>query len=219
MILRERRRHFFINKPLQLRYMFTLTVIVLALLGVSLIGIYFGVWGEVLESFSDERIQSDLLTASRLQEYEEARLPRVPSSETFSMLSFFRQAERLSERQQEVFQDILNQTNRNLLGKLLPLLILVAGGTIFLSHKIAGPLYRFENVLYQITQGDLSVRCQLRKFDEAKPVAHALNLALTSLDDRLSRLKRIAKENEQNPERLASVLGEELSNFKTSADR
>lgn len=219
MIRKERRRHFFINRPLQLHYMFLLTAVIVVILLVSLLGIYMGVWGEVLNAFSDEKIQHDLLTASRLQEYEEARHPEVSGTEPFSALSFFEQAERLSGRQQEVFKEILNQTNRNLMGKLFLLLALVAAGTIFISHKIAGPLYRFENVLYQITQGELTVRCHLRKFDEAKSTAHAFNLALESLDTRISRLKKIVQENETSPDRLVSRLKEELSNFKTSADR
>ncbi len=218
MALRERRHNFFVNKPLQLRYMAFLTAILFIILSVSLLSFYFGIWGNVLDAFSDERIQNDLFTASRLQQYEEARHPQAASSD-FSSLSFFRQAERLSERQQEIFKEILNQTNRNLSGKLIFLLIFLAAGTLFISHKIAGPLYRLENLLGQVAQGDLSVRCHLRKFDEAKSVAHAFNLSQESLDRHVSRLKKIIRENEKNPQQLLSLLKEELSYFKTSAER
>lgn len=218
MIRNERRHNFFINKPLQLRYLGTLTVILLIILLVSLASAYFGIWGEVLDAFSDERIQNDLLTASRLQQYDEARQSHVPG-DGFSTLSFFAQAERLSARQQEVFREILNQTHQNLGIKLLLLLALVALGSLFISHKVAGPLYRFEHILRQINQGDLAVRCQLRKFDEAKSVAHSFNLTLEFLDSRVSRLKKIVRENEKDLSRLLFLLKEELSHFKTSADR
>ena len=218
MLRKERRHQFLINKTLQFRYMMTFSMVILVITFISLMSIYFGVWGEVLNAFSDERIQNDLLTASRLQEYDSARQTQVANPENFSTLSFFGQAERLSARQQEVFKNILNETNRNLAGKLVLLLLLTAAGTIFLSHKIAGPLYRFERILFDVTHGELTTRCYLRKFDEAKQVANAFNVALQSLDLRISRLKRIVHENEKRPDKAVSLLKDELANFKTSAD-
>ena len=219
MILKERRRHFFINQSLQLRYMGTFSFILLIVTVVSLVSLYFGIWSEVLNSFSDERIRDDLLTASRLQQYEEARTATVPSNESFSALSWFRQAERLSDRQREIFKEILDRTHHRLVEKLFLLFVLIALGTIFLSHKIAGPLYRFETILYQMALGDLRVRCRLRKFDEAKSVAQSFNRTLEVFDYKISELKKMVRENERDPQRLLARLKEKLSEFKTSADR
>ncbi len=216
MIHKERRRHFLVNRPLQFRYMFTITFAILVITTVSLTSLYFGIWGGILDAFSDERTRNDLLTASRLQQYEEARHSKNEPSESLSPLSFVRQAERLSERQREVFKEILDQTNRGLAGKLLLLFLLIAWGTIYLSHKIAGPLYHFQKIFDQVARGDLGVRCHLRKFDEAKSVASSLNQALEVLDQKLSLLQNIT-ENEKNPDRLVARLKEELSKFKTSA--
>jgi methyl-accepting chemotaxis protein len=216
MIRHERRRHFFINRPLQLRYMFTITFALLAITAISLTSLYFGIWGGILDAFSDERTRNDLLTASRLQQYEEARHPRNETPESFSPLSFVRQAERLSERQREVFKEILDQTNRGLAGKLLLLFVLIAWGTIYLSHKIAGPLYRFQIIFEQVAQGDLAARCHLRKFDEAKSVAASLNTALETLDREFGRLKQLVKENPSDAGPLVRRLEAELSRFKTS---
>ena len=220
MIPKERRRHFLINKPLQFRYMLTISAILLIVIFVSLANLYFGIWSEVVNAFSDTQIQNDLLTAARLQQYEEARVsPLAPPEESSTSPSLFRQVERLSDRQLEIFKTILDQTNRALLAKLLPLLILITVGTIFLSHKIAGPLYRFETILYQMALGDFSVRCHLRKFDEAKSVSQAFNRTLDSLDYKISQLKRVVREDEKDPPRLLLRLREKLSEFKTSANR
>lgn len=213
----ERRLHFFINKPLQLRYLVSLTLIVLVVTGVSLFGLYFGIWGGILDAFSNEQIRNDLLTASRIQEYEEARIPRPVNEENFSTLSWMKQSERLSLRQREVFKNILDQTNRGLAKKLAPLLIFIAWGTIFLSHKIAGPLFRFQRIFETMARGDLSVRCHLRKFDEAKPVARTLNQALESLDLSILRMKNILRQNELDPRLAVEQLKTELSKFKTIA--
>lgn len=218
MFPKERRRHFLIDKPFQFRYMstivFTLSVVTLAVL----VNLYFAIWGGVLDAFSDAQIRNDLLTASRIQEYEEARRPQTESMPDFSLLSLFRQAERLSERQREVFKELLNQSNQQLAGKLLFLLLFIAWGTIFLSHKIAGPLYRFHQVLSDLHDKNLSVRCHLRKFDEAKPLAEALNQALESLDISVARLKKITGDESLSAQQLLSNLRAELSQFKTSAD-
>jgi len=213
---KERRRQFLIDKPLQLRFMFTVTLVLLLVTSASLVAVYFGIWGNVISSFSDEQLLNDMVTASRLEQYEEARRPTAPP-ESFSSLSLFRQAERLSDRQREVFKEILNRTNHDLAGKFFLLLIMIAWGTIFLSHKIAGPLFRFQQVLLQLGQKDLSVRCKLRKFDEAKSVSEAFNLAVESLDQSVSRIKKMAEGNAGAPDRNLSQLKEELSKFKTTS--
>ncbi len=219
MILRERRRHFFINKSLQLRYMLTLSLVLISVTAVSLVGLYFGIWGEVVGSFSNEKILNDLVTAARLQQYEEARTVPATTDQSFNTLSLFRQAERLSDRQREIFKEIIDRTHSRLIEKLFFLFLCIALGSLFLSHKIAGPLYRFETVLYQMALGDLSIRCRLRKFDEAKSVSQAFNRTLDSLDYKISQLKRIVREKDKDPASFLPRLKQELSEFKTSADR
>ena len=218
MFPKERRRHFFIDPPLQFRYMFSISIVLLVVLAASLAHLYFGIWGGVIDSFSDERVLNDFLTASRLEEYEAARHPEAAPVEPLSPLSFFRQTERLSIRQREIFQELLLHTNRNLLGKLIFLFILIAWGTIYLSHKIAGPLFRFQKISEGLARGDLAIRCQLRKFDEAKRVAESLNQSLEFLDSTVSGIKKIASEGGADRERLLSRLREELAKFKTSGE-
>jgi len=213
-----RRSQFLINKPLQFRYMAYLTATLLIIAAVSLLGLYVGIWGGVLDAFSDKRVRDDLLIASRLTQYEEARIPDTAGG-GFSALSFFKQSEKLSQRQREVFKDILDKTNRELFLKLLILFVFIAWGSVYISHKIAGPLYRFSATLDQIAKGNLATRVHLRKSDEAQFIAQQFNDALTSLDLKFSQLKNIVQEHKNNPERLAVRLQEELDKIKTSASR
>ncbi|MFH1753625.1 MAG: HAMP domain-containing protein, partial [Candidatus Omnitrophota bacterium] len=60
---------------------------------------------------------------------------------------------------------------------------------IFISHSIAGPLFRFETVLRQLTEGDFRVRVQLRKTDQLSELLGALNKAIEETDTRLNGLK------------------------------
>jgi len=215
--MKERRKHFFINKPLQLRYMAYTTLTLLTISIIALVSLYIGIWGSVLDSFSDEKIRNDLLIASRLTEYEQARLPS--KSDPLSTLSFFKQAEKLSQRQREIFKDILNETNRKLIVKLFLLFFFIAWGSIYLSHKIAGPLYRFHLSLEDVEKGDLTTRVHLRKFDEAQFLADQFNRTMESLDVTFARLKNVVNENESNPKRMVARLKEEFSKIQTSVDK
>ena len=71
--------------------------------------------------------------------------------------------------------------NQNILYLSVLALAVVFGLTLFFSHFIAGPLYRFEKTLEQMREGDLSVIVRLRKHDELKDTAECFNQALTSL--------------------------------------
>jgi len=60
-------------------------------------------------------------------------------------------------------------------------LLLIWWGTV-LSHRIAGPLQRIEKELNKITHShDFSHRIHLRKHDDVRPVADAINRLLDSL--------------------------------------
>lgn len=46
---------------------------------------------------------------------------------------------------------------------------------LFISHKLAGPLFRFEKELKEIGEGDLTKRIRLRKEDQLAEMAESLN--------------------------------------------
>lgn len=210
----NRRKRFFINKPLQFRYMLFVTVPLLLISLIALLGFYIGVWGKVLEAFSDEQTLNDLLTASRMAEYDQAR--HSTGQEGFSSLSVFKQTEKLGQRQREVFKNLLEETNRSLLWKFFLLLFFVAWGTIYISHKIAGPFYRFSKAMNEIENGNYRERIFLRKSDEGHPLAGEFNSALEATDRLLSDIKQISRESD-GANALAKIK-DKLSKIQTSAD-
>lgn len=60
-------------------------------------------------------------------------------------------------------------------------LAIAFGLSLFLSHFIAGPLYRFERTLEEMRDGNLSVQVRLRPHDEFKEIAELFNMTLMSL--------------------------------------
>ena len=212
----NRRRHFFINKPLQLHYMLAVIAPLLIINTVAIFGFYIGIWGKVLDAFSDEQTRNEMVTASRMIEYDQARHFEAPASSDLSSLSLFKQTEKLSQRQREVFQNILNDTNRSLLWKFVLLLLFTAWGTIFVSHKVAGPLYRFSKALDDMGNGNYRARVFLRKGDEGHPVAQEFNEAFDKTDRLLSDLKSSVQE--KDPARAVQLIQEKLSKIQTSSD-
>jgi methyl-accepting chemotaxis protein len=210
----NRRKHFFINKPLQTRFMLAVVVPLFLINLAAIAGLYFGIWSKVLETFSDEQTLNDLITASRMVEYEQARRPGTVQD--FSSLSFFRQTEKLGQRQREVFKNILDETNRSLLWKFGLLLVLISWGTIFISHKIAGPFLRFSRAFHEVEKGNYRARIFLRKLDEGHPVAQEFNEAMEKTDHLLSDLKTLSREKDA-PQAVAKIQ-EKLSAVQTSTD-
>ena len=91
----------------------------------------------------------------------------------------------------------VERTSRFFSAALIVIVLAVAAGIgitglalfILLSHRIAGPLYRFEKMLKGATEGDLSSRITLRKTDQLTELKEALNDLTSSLDARIGKLK------------------------------
>lgn len=71
--------------------------------------------------------------------------------------------------------------------------------TIYDSHKIGGPLYRFRANLDQIGSGDLTLRTKLRDGDELKPFVDSINAMTESLKIKVNAIK-------ESHEKMRSVI-------------
>lgn len=71
------------------------------------------------------------------------------------------------------------------------LFIVLGGGlvviiTLFMTHRVAGPFYRFEKTLDEMIEGDISNKIILRQKDEGKDLAQKINAFNYILSDKLS---------------------------------
>lgn len=208
-----KRKHFFINRRLQTHYMIYISLALLICTGAAVASMYFGIWGSVLEEFSSTKLQNDLLNAARMREYEQARHPNT--NPDIGTLALFREVELLSTHQQEIWSEILNSTHQRLIIKFLILVGLIAWASIFLTHKIAGPLFRFQKSFHEIASGNLSLRVRLRKLDEAKDIAVTFNEMTQKLDNSFGKMKKIVA-SETDPAALKKKIADELSRYQTS---
>lgn len=60
--------------------------------------------------------------------------------------------------------------------------------TLFISHKIAGPIFRFKKVMNDIAEGDFSVDFRLRQDDQMHDMAGSLNAMILKTRGKLKEL-------------------------------
>ncbi len=86
--------------------------------------------------------------------------------------------------------DIFDTVNSILVRWIFVFLLVIAILSIFVSHKIAGPVYRLEETTKIIAQGDLTCQIHLRHGDELQDLQEAFNQMSESLR------KMVAKDRE-----------------------
>jgi len=212
---KNRRKHFLVDKNLQFHYLFYIILTLTVVSGVGMTGSYFGIWGSVVKIFSEESLHETMVTAAQLNEYEQARHPS-PKKLSLPSIRTYQETSLLSERQKELIREIMDETNQKMLALGVFLLIFIGWGSIFLTHKIAGPLFKFGQYFQELGRGNLAVRIRLRKFDEARNLEFRFNEMAAALDAIVAKMKRITREIPR--ETALDELKKELSKIKTTSD-
>ena len=68
-------------------------------------------------------------------------------------------------------------------------ILIMSSVSIFITHKIAGPVYRFKQTLAEISGGNLDVSIKLRDKDDLKDLAEEFNLVIGDLRGFVSTLR------------------------------
>ena len=221
-----KRRNYLIKKGFQLRYTLSILFVLIVVMLVSGTGLYLGMWASIIKNFSEFKVSQDLETAKRIAGYEDARYGKGD----YRLERIFREAELLSERQRKALNNALQAVNKSLLPKMVLLFILIFIGGIFVSHKMAGPMYRFEHSAEAIKKGDLKARFKIRKGDEMRKTASFLEgmteslrvdiekikIAKDKLEDKLSDItKNLSEEDRRHLAEIVKEIDKTLSKYKT----
>ncbi|MCM8790383.1 MAG: methyl-accepting chemotaxis protein [Candidatus Omnitrophica bacterium] len=117
---------------------------------------------------------------------------------------------------------IIKTVNFRVLLSIVLLMPFVAYIGIYLSHKIAGPIYRMERFLEDMAGGNLTSRLSLRKGDELGSIADKINLLSDSMKQTIGRQKasltKVLIELE-NLKKLADSKPADISQFDNNIDR
>ena len=95
---------------------------------------------------------------------------------------------------------VMVKINNLMLGKLAVLLVIVFIISIFVSHKFAGPIFKFERSCDMVAEGDLTYRVHLRSGDELIELQDKFNEMVSEIQKKVSGDKESAK-----------IVGEKLS--------
>jgi len=91
------------------------------------------------------------------------------------------------------------------LSSVLALIIIIIIG-LFISHKIAGPLYRITKYMHRLADGDLSFEVKLRKNDEFADLAEEFDKTVKRLRMRMEVLLEIVKDMDKKYNELLNAL-------------
>jgi len=182
----QRQRHcYLIKKGFQFRVAIFMTLtLVLVSAGITLF-IYVGIIGSIIPEFSDESMVAKIEIARRIKDYEIAKYG-LPQTEA---IDIFKEAQLLSAHEREVVSGVLSKINLQLWPRLFILLILIGFLALFVSHRIAGPVYHFQKVLREAEKGNFSPAIHLRKTDEFKELSEDFNLFFGTMSSQLNKIK------------------------------
>jgi hypothetical protein len=193
------RRHFLINWALQGRYMMTLLVPMLIMLVFFLIVLYSASQSIVGAATGIIKEEVENKIATHLQDEQN---PAVDSYKAIvdDIRSYIRGFSGDAGYRRTVLISLLW-----ILGSgILIIVIQIALLTVFFSHKIAGPVYRFETICHGLINGDYTQKVRLRKADEMQNLARLLNDVIITSNQRLIALGN-AKTDEEKMKIVSSI--------------
>jgi len=200
-----KRKNYLIKSGFQLKYTLSIVALLVAVMIATGAGMYLGMWGSIITNFNKFKVSEELETAKRISDYEGARYQKGD----YRLEKIFREAELLSQEQRKALKGALAAVNKNLLPKALALAVVIFIAGIFISHRIAGPLYRIERSAEAIRKGDLTVNFHVRKDDDIKDTAHILDNMVDTLQADVMRIKAASLELEEKVNSITSCLSEQ----------
>jgi nitrogen fixation/metabolism regulation signal transduction histidine kinase len=175
------RKHFFIDRKLQGRYMLTLLVPMLILLLFFLVTLYFA--SQSIVSTTTNIIKEDVESKTELTFQDQAN----PAVEAYlaDIKNYLREFSSDAKYRRAVLERLLLIFGAGI----LIIVVQIALLTVFFSHKLAGPIYRFEKVCNNMIDGNYTEKIYLRKGDEMQNLARLFNNVISLSGERLAALR------------------------------
>lgn len=202
------RRHYFIDKGLQLRYLFSFII------PMAIFLILFALVMSMLSRSLVERVIQEIKTdmtgiiqnntryifESNFDSLsQDARAVMKKTDATFSSIErqMNTQFRNYSEGKSKFIFGIIRTTMLVLIGGMALILFFLGLLTIYISHKIAGPNFRFCKFAESMREGDMKTRIYLRLGDEFHHTAGLLNEMGDTIEARFKYMKNVLKESRE----------------------
>jgi len=115
----------------------------------------------------------------------------------------------------DIAQDVPSMLLSVLLVSAIVVLPLIFALGVVMTHKIAGPVYRFEEYLGQIARGEKVGPCRIRKGDELQELCNRLNSAIARLRSEAQQREGFSSPNDVD---LAGTVSAPLPSGDASMD-
>jgi len=193
------RKHFFINRELQGRYMLTFLIPMLILLVFMLFTLYIATQSVIGAATRIVKEDIENTITAQLQDKTE---PVIGDYEgAFDNIRDYLRTFETNPRYRKAFlSTLLWVFGAGVLIVIVQIVLL----TIFISHKIAGPLYRLEKVCHALIEGNYNERVKLRKGDEMQNLAQLMESVIQLTKERLVTL-RDEKDEKKRAELVSSL--------------
>lgn len=174
------RKHFFIDQKFQGRYMVTFLIPMLILLVFMIFTLYLS--SQAIINTTVRIIKYDVESKISLQLQDQQQ----PSIERYeSLLDSIQKYLRTFSNNRDFRKNLMNSLLWVFGVGVFLVVIQIVLLTIFFSHKVAGPVYRFEKVCNNIIKGIYTDEIRLRQGDEMQNLARLFNEALKCTRERL----------------------------------
>lgn len=104
-------------------------------------------------------------------------------------------------------------------------ILMLSGGVIvviisvFLTHRFAGPIYRFERTIDEMARGNLDFNITLRKHDEGQELADAINRLKNTLSSNVESMRELSDSIETHLSKASAALPEGQTEAHTALNR
>jgi nitrate/nitrite-specific signal transduction histidine kinase len=178
-----KRKHYFIDRHFQGRYMLTFFIPMFIMLAFMVGTLYYA--AITLADSTNRIIRQDIETIITLELQDQAE----PSVERYKAMAngisgYLKSLSENREIRQRMITTLLWVFGTGLFVVMIQIVFM----TVFFSHKIAGPVYRFENLCHSIIEGKYADQIKLRKGDELQNLAGLLNMVVSINKRRLQDL-------------------------------
>lgn len=193
------RKHFFIDRKLQGRYMMTLLVPMLIMLVFFLIVLYSA--SQSIVATTTRIIKEEVENKIAVQ-FQDQQNPPVEAYQALigTIKNYVRDFSSDVKYRKAVLESLMWIFGIGI----LIIVVQIALLTIFFSHKLAGPVYRFEKMCHTMIEGNYTEKIYLRRGDEMQNLANLINEVIRTTDERLAGLRDAKTDEEKN--RIVSSL-------------
>jgi len=202
----SQRKQYIIKPKFQLKISAIIMGTLLTAVIITTSFLYINIMNSIILEFSSKELREKINLAVELRQHQQVQYTKEMGDKKLFDALFPKEADILADYEKDIIINVLHKVNKNLIPWILVLLSLTLLAGIFLTHRIAGPIYNIEKSLDEIKGGNLAKRIYLRWSDEFKDLANLANEFVAKLDKSTSECKELVTKLKQLNEQLKSSI-------------